>query len=145
MPRFWGLGHNAAHPCIHYFIIRDFSPVFSVDNSTENLTLFVGVLYLCYMAKENNNKVTLESLAGMVNRRFDEMASKEDLKAFATKEDLKKFEQKLEHKMDVGFIGVNARIDLIREDISDLPTIREELDDFRHRLGRVEQKVGLVK
>ena len=90
------------------------------------------------MAKNKQNNMTIGDLAEMIQRT---MVSKEDLKVFAIKEDLKK----LEHRMDIGFIGVNTRIDLIREDMSDMPTMREELDDFRHRLGRVEQKVGLAK
>jgi hypothetical protein len=48
------------------------------------------------MAKKK--KITLEDLAEMMKRQFDEidekMATKEDLKQFATKEDLKQFATK---------------------------------------------------
>lgn len=84
------------------------------------------------------------------------MASKEDLKSLATKaeleeiraematkEDLKRLATKAE--MEAGFFAVNRRIDLLREDVSDIPTMREELHGFRKRLERVEHKVGLAR
>ena len=43
--------------------------------------------------------------------------------------------------MDIGFTGVNVLIDLVRESINGLPTVREELDDFCGRLHWVEEKV----
>lgn len=72
---------------------------------------------------------TIEDLAARIQRT---MASKEDL-------------QHLERKMDDGFFAVNRRIDLLHEDISDLPDIRDELTDLGVRMDRREQKVGLVK
>lgn len=59
------------------------------------------------------------------------MASKEDLQALRT-------------EMKDGFFTVNRRIDLLHEDISDLPDIREEVKDHDERLARVERKVGLA-
>ena len=112
---------------------------------------------------------TIEALAAMIQRTMaskedlERFATKEDLERFATKEDLERFATKedletlrsematkkdlhaLEQKMDDGFHAVNKRIDLLREDISDLPDIREELTDLGVRLDRVEQKVGLTK
>ena len=77
-------------------------------------------------------KTTIDDLAAMIKHGFDQTATKDDLHA-------------LEQKVDAGFQHVNARLDSIREDMSDLPTMREELHDLRQRLDRVEQKVGLVK
>ena len=86
----------------------------------------------------------------MVKRGFDQTATKEDLKPFATKDDLKDLATKaelarVEQKVDDGFRAVNSRLDLIREDIADLPHIREEPQDLRQRLVLVEKKVGLTK
>ncbi|MBI4085786.1 MAG: hypothetical protein HY433_00900 [Candidatus Liptonbacteria bacterium] len=79
-------------------------------------------------------KITdIEGLAGLIQRT---MASKEDLQTLASKEDL----SRLEEKMDDGFRGVNARLDLVREDISDLPAIRHELQDLRQRVERLEKQ-----
>ncbi len=75
---------------------------------------------------------TIEGLAELMQRTM------------ASKEDVKRLEQKLEQKIDAGFLAVNRRIDLIREDISDFPTMREGLQDFRQRLERVELKVGIA-
>lgn len=48
----------------------------------------------------------------------------------------------LTQKMEEGFFAVNRRLDLLHEDISDFPAIREELKDHDERLVRVERKVG---
>jgi len=92
-------------------------------------------------------KLTTEDLARMVKHgfdevytRFDQTATKDDLKQFATKEDFRALEQ----KMDDGFHAVNRRIDLLHEDISDPPDIREEVKDLGERLTRVERKVGVA-
>lgn len=88
-------------------------------------------------------KMTLEDLAEMIQRT---MASKEDLKQFATKEDLESLTtkedlKKLEQRMDERFDHVDARLDTIEHDISDLPAIREELIDIDERLTKVKLKV----
>ena len=84
-------------------------------------------------------KTTIEDLAAMIKHGFDATATKEDFHAL--KDDL----HVLDQKVDAGFQHVNARLDSIRNDMSDPPTMREELHDLRQRLDRVEQKVGLVK
>ena len=87
-------------------------------------------------------KMTIEQLAAMIQNT---MASKEDLKPLATKEGLRTLEQKvdtLEQKVDTGFQHVNARLDAIRDDISDVPAMREELHDLRRRVEHLEQKAG---
>lgn len=86
------------------------------------------------------NITTIEGLATLIQRT---MASKEDLKGLATKEYL----HLLEQKMDAGFLAVNSRIDSLREDISDLPDIREavqETQNMDERLVRVERKLGFA-
>ena len=82
-------------------------------------------------------KMTIEELAVMVKHGFDSVD-----KRFESVE--KRFVQ-LEHKMDVGFEGINRRIDLLHEDISDLPEIREEVQDLGIRMDRVEKKVAMVR
>ncbi len=93
--------------------------------------------------------MTIEDLAEIMQRT---MASKEDLRQFVTKDDItqlhtdiQELRTELHTEMQDGFRGVNRRIDLLREDISDLPDIREELKDHDERLVRVERKVGSTK
>ena len=62
-----------------------------------------------------------------------------------------RFEEKLEKLTDIvtnlakamheNFQHVYARLDTLREDISDLPAIREELRDLRNRVHTLERKV----
>ena len=87
-------------------------------------------------------KMTIEDLAAMVKRGFDATATKEDLKQFATKEDLKDGLHKLEQRMDERFDHVDARLDTIEHDISDLPAMRQELVDVDERLTKVENRVA---
>ena len=113
------------------------------------------------MAKKT---MTIDDLAALMQRtmaskedleRFatkedlERFVTKEDLESFATKEDLERFATKedfhrLEQKMDAGFFAVNSRIDSLREDVSDLPDIREELIYLDERLTHVESKVGVA-
>ena len=91
-------------------------------------------------------KTTIEDLAAMIKRGFDQTATKEDMHALEQR--TAGLETRLVHveqKVDDGFQHVNARLDIIRDDVSDLPAMREELQNLRHRLERVEQKVGLTK
>lgn len=98
------------------------------------------------MAKKN---MTINDLAALMQRTMaskedlERFATKEDLERFATKKDLERFATKLE--MEAGFFAVNRRIDLLREDLSDLPDMREELQDLGVRMDRVERKVGLAR
>ncbi len=106
-----------------------------------------------------SKKITIEGLALMVKRGFDQTATKDDLKRFATKDELKQFAtkedlerfatkediHKLERRMEDNFWGVNKRLDLLHEDISDLPEIREEVRNLGTRVVRLEKKIGLVK
>lgn len=100
------------------------------------------------MIEKENNSMIIDDLAAMVKRGFDQTATKEDLKQFATKDDLNRLEQKLEQKMDDGFFAVNRRIDLLHEDLSDLPDIREAVQNvpgMDERLVRVERKLGFAQ
>lgn len=82
-------------------------------------------------------KITdIEGLAALIQRTM------------ASKKDFSRLEQKvdgLEQKMEDGFRSVNARLDIIREDISDLPAIRHELQDLRQRVKLLEEHAGITK
>ncbi|MDP3794535.1 MAG: hypothetical protein Q8R13_01235, partial [bacterium] len=67
--------------------------------------------------------VTIDDLAGMVARGFEQTATKGDV-------------ARLEHKVDAGFAHVNARLDQVRRDIADL-------DDLRERVQAIEMRMGL--
>ena len=95
--------------------------------------------------------MTIEDLAGMVKRGFDETARKDET---ATKEDVRQIREEMATKEDLNsfkketrenFQSVYARLDLIREDISDLPAIREELQDLRVRVERLEHRAKATK
>ena len=40
---------------------------------------------------------------------------------------------------------MNHRIDLLHDDLSDLPDIRKEVQDLDQRLTRVERKIGIAR
>ncbi len=94
------------------------------------------------MQRTMASKEDLERFA--TKEDLERFATKEDLERFATKEDLKTLGYKLEQKMDAGFFAVNSRIDSLHNDISDLPDIREGLQDLGVRMDRVERKVGVT-
>ena len=85
-------------------------------------------------------KITIENLAAMVKRGFDNIEAQ-----MATKDNLQEIREEMETKMDDGFRGVHRRIDLLVEDLSDLPDMREELTDLGKRMDRMERKVGLAQ
>lgn len=104
--------------------------------------------------------ITLEDLAIMVKHGFDEVHERLDVtntrldatntrveaintRLDATNERLNTTATKKD--MEEGFFAVNRRLDLLHEDISDLPAIREELKDHDERLVHVERKVGSRK
>ena len=96
----------------------------------------------------SKKKFTIDDLAVMVKKGFDQTATKDDLLRLATREEVRAITTRLdglEQKVDAGFFAVNRRIDLLHEDISDLPAMREELHGLRKRVERVERKVGLVR
>ncbi|MFQ5550936.1 MAG: hypothetical protein ACE5FJ_06845 [Gemmatimonadales bacterium] len=81
--------------------------------------------------KNNNNfsNITLEQVAGMVARGFEQMATKEEIARMATKEDLQEVRQEL--KQDIA--GV-------RTIVGDTYSVVEELKekDYRDLKERVE-------
>ena len=94
---------------------------------------------------------TIEELAAMINRSFNAVATKEDLKLLATKEDLKAFATKEEmnkrfDEVDTRLDHLDARVGRIEQDIHE---VREEAVDplkFEDALGRisyVERKLGI--
>jgi prefoldin subunit 5 len=94
-------------------------------------------------------KITIETLAGMIKRGFDATASKDDLQKLEQKVDgldrkvdgLDKRVGVIDKKVDQGFQHINARLDLLRNDISDLPAMRQELRDLGQRVDRLEKSV----
>lgn len=95
-----------------------------------------------------NKKITIEGLATItykgfkgVDERFDkvdERFDKVDRQIGELTEALTKFIK----ATDDNFRHVNARLDRVRDDISDVPTMREELHELRERVGRIERKVS---
>ncbi len=90
-------------------------------------------------------KITIEDLAGMVNKGFTEMEEKVEQLGTELRTEIDQLRTELRTETHEGFIGVNRRIDLLHEDISDISDIREELKDHDERLSRVERKVGSAK
>jgi tRNA U34 5-carboxymethylaminomethyl modifying GTPase MnmE/TrmE len=96
------------------------------------------------MPKKSKKSMTIEDLAEMMQRT---MASKEDITQLRTelRTEMQDRFTKVEKKMEDGFYAVNRRIDLLHEDLSDLPDIRDTMKDHEERLTRVERKVGSPK
>lgn len=102
-----------------------------------------------------NKNITINALARMTQAGFRELGSKMD-KGFAEVD--KKFAEvdkkfvaltdaltHLARITDDNFRHVFARLDKIREDISDLPTLREELHNLSQRVDRLERKTGAAR
>lgn len=68
-------------------------------------------------------KEDLEALATKEDLKL--LATKEELKTLAAKEELLGVEMGLRAEMRDGFSSIHARLDFIREEISDLPSLRE--------------------
>ena len=97
------------------------------------------------MLKKNaQKKITAEELARMVARGFENTATKDDLKELATQQELTQGLASVRQEMRSGFQVVTDTLDLIRSDIRDLK-ISVEIDakDLKHRVERLEKKVGL--
>lgn len=99
--------------------------------------------------------ITIEYLAHLTQKGFLELGTKMD-KGFAEVD--KRFAEvdkkiivlaeivaKFARSTEENFRHVNARLDRIRDDIADLPAMREELYDLRGRVERLERKVGAAK
>ena len=104
---------------------------------------------------KQKNSMTIEKLAGITQRgfvdledrlgiRIDRLENRMDELQAEVREGFKTLItqiQTLAKIMREGFQHVNARIDTIHHDISDLPAIREELHDLRQRVDKLERKV----
>lgn len=93
------------------------------------------------MAK-SKNKATLDSLAQMVARGFESMATKEGLKELATKKEL----SGLKAKMDLGFDDLGKKIERVDSRVDEVYEILarfEEGDilDLQNRIKILERAV----
>ena len=93
---------------------------------------------------EKSGKMTIDKLAIMVARGFENTATKDDIKNMATKDDIKNMATKddlkdLETRMNGKFEGVNRRID----DMSMNRVKYEDYDKLKSRMNLIEKKVGL--
>lgn len=79
---------------------------------------------------EDNEPVTLDTLAGMVQRGFEKMATKADLAMF-------------KQETADNFTRVNARLAAIEKNTENLIT-REEFDDLMARVKLLENRAGIV-
>lgn len=97
-----------------------------------------------------NGKMTLEKLAQMVQRGFEEVNGKFEF--VATKKEI----QAIRKEMDQRFQGVDNKIDALYLEVKEIksvlpPLVRAmghfegEMLNFKQRLLRVEKKVGLSK
>ena len=84
-------------------------------------------------------EMKIEDLAVITQKGFLELGSHMN-KGFTEVD--KRFIE-LDKKMDTNFQHVNARLDKIREDISDIPVMGEELKELRGRVERLERKTGV--
>lgn len=94
------------------------------------------------MPKKNSvKKITIETLARITAKGFENVATKDDLKNLATKDELKDTKD----EMRSGFKILADTLDLVRSDIRDLKiSVEVDLKDLKHRVERLEKKVGLT-
>ncbi len=90
-------------------------------------------------------KTTIDDLAAMTQRGFTDVEQRLGERMDRGFKLLESGLQVLAKQMREGFQSVSARLDTIREDISDLPTMREELHDLRQRVEQLEHKAGVAK
>ena len=75
--------------------------------------------------KGSKNKITIESLARMTARGFESVATKDEMRN--------------------GFKVLADTLELVRSDIRDLKISAEvDLKDLKHRVERLEKKIGLA-
>ncbi len=87
-------------------------------------------------------KLTIDTLAAMTQRGFTDMEQRLGERMDKGFQDLTTAIVQLTTAMHENFQHVNARLDSIRDDISDVPAMREELHDLRRRVEHLEQKAG---
>ena len=84
---------------------------------------------------------TQSEFLGM-NKRFDAVDKRFDA-VDGRFNSLESAIERLTTAVETGFAHVNARIDKLHSDISDLPVMREELHGLRQRVERLERKSGV--
>jgi len=92
--------------------------------------------------------MTLNTLAIMVARGFDQTATKKELEALATKKELESLATKKE--LELGLKGVLELLDSMRTDVSyvrnstkNLHLLDRDVEDLKHRVLRLERRAGL--
>jgi predicted nuclease with TOPRIM domain len=94
-------------------------------------------------------KITLESLAGMIKRGFDETQREIDKLDKANDERLLGLQSEMKEgfkSVDDKFSQVNARLSYIERDISEIRkhfVYRDEFEDLSARVKYIELKIGI--
>src|SRR3989344_2928808 len=93
-----------------------------------------------------SKKMTLENLAAMVARGFEQTATKKELELLATKKDLEQLATKKE------LMGVLEILDAMRSDLNyvrnstkNLHLLERDVQDLQHRMSRLERRAGLAR
>ena len=107
-----------------------------------------GIIDAMEQNVNGNKTVTLDDLALMIGRGFNEVHEKMD-KGFdavnGRMDDMEGRMDNLDKKVDDGFLRVNARFDTIEMRIQDLDVIsRIEFDDLMERVKFIEMKLGIM-
>lgn len=97
------------------------------------------------MPKTGQRRITPDGLAAMTARGFSDMEGRLTERMDRGFGELAAAIVQLTKTVEEGFRHVNARLDLIEQDVSDLPAIREELQELRQRVELLEKKVGVTK
>lgn len=88
-------------------------------------------------------KVTLETLAEMVQRGFEETATKAELRSF------REYVDERFNKVDDDIHWIHGSLELIQREIADIKeklnnvVYRHELEALRERIAQLERKTGL--
>jgi len=99
-------------------------------------------------------KTTINDLAILIKKGFDQTATKEELRPLATKEELRQLVTKREFRKETG--GIKEEIRELKEQIlrlsGDVSQLKEEVhrdnpfvEDLLRRMRVVEKKVGITK
>lgn len=81
------------------------------------------------------NNLTIDDLAGMVQRGFKRLETQTEKLEAQTNEGFK--------RMDDRFLNVNARLDTIETDIQNTLVYRNEFEDLNARVRFLERKIGI--
>ncbi len=106
------------------------------DAGSKLLTLSHYPVYHGHIMAKKKNEITIENLARMTQNEFT-VVRNELHEGFRT---LGTALHQLTKAVETGFQHVNARLDTLHEDISDLPEIRQSLRDLEMRVARLERR-----